>query len=141
MDDKKFMLEAIKDAKESHRNFGAVIIKNNKIIAKAGKRPRHDSKFHAETSAITKACKKLRTKKLSACVMYTTCEPCPMCFYVSYVSKIKRVVYGASINDAIEAGYPEIRISARELSKKSGNKVKLTGNILRDECVKVLNGH
>ena len=76
---------------------GAVIVKDNKIIAKAynQKEKLNDPTAHAEILAIKKACKKLNTWHLDDCVMYVTLEPCTMCAGAIIQARIKKVVYGA----------------------------------------------
>ena len=134
MSDIDFMREAIKDAIANDHRFGAIIVKDYKIIAKSGKRPKSDVRFHAETQSILNA-----GKDLTGCTLYSTCEPCPMCFYMAWATGISRLVYGATINDSIAVGIPEIKISVTELNKKGDSKIKIDGNILRDECLELLN--
>ncbi len=138
MKDELFMKIAIEDAKKQGHHFGAVVVKNNKIISKMGKRPKGDARFHAETQAILNACKKLKSKTLEGCILYSTCEPCVMCFYMAWITKIPRIVFGATLRDSINAGYPEININDSNLNKKSGNKIKLKAGILRNECLALL---
>ena len=133
------MSKAIENAKKNNHHFGSVIVKNNKIIAYPRKRPVGDPRFHAETEAIFNACKKLKTRELKGCTLYATTEPCPMCFYMAWITKIPRIVYGASVNDAIRSGSPEIKVSAEFLNKKGNNKIKITKGILKKECIKLLN--
>jgi guanine deaminase len=137
MKEEEFMLEAIADAKKNKHHFGAVIVKNGKIISKAGKRPVGDPRYHAETQAIIKATKKLKNKHLKDCVLYSTCEPCPMCFYMAWITHIPKIVYGASQKDAIKAGFEEINVNDKELDKKGGNKIKLVRGFLRKECLEL----
>ncbi|RLF62433.1 MAG: nucleoside deaminase, partial [Thermoplasmata archaeon] len=134
MNNEFFMKKAIEDAKAHGHHFGAVIVKDNKIIAKAGKRPRGDARFHAETQAILKACKKLKTRTLKGCILYATCEPCPMCFYMAWITNISKIVYGATLQDSIKYGFPEIEVTAKFLNERSGNKIELKDSFMRDEC-------
>ena len=94
-----YIEEAIKEAKKAYNKgdipVGCVIIKDNKIIAKA-----HNSKenkgiatYHAEILAINKACKKLKTWHLDECILYTTMEPCVMCSGAIIQSRIKKIIY------------------------------------------------
>ena len=133
MRDENFMWEAIKDAKKSKHHFGAVVVKDNKIIGRMGKRPRGDPRYHAETEAIFNT----RMKSLKNCTLYSTCEPCPMCFYMAWITGIKRIVYGATIKDALKAKIPEIKVSNKYLNKKSSNKIKLTSKFMRKECLEL----
>jgi len=135
MKEEDFMREAIKDAKENGHRFGAVLVKEGKIISKAGKRPNNDARYHAETQVILEA-----GKDLNECVLYSTCEPCIMCFYMAWVTGISKIFYGATIKDSINEGTPEIDISVKELNKKIGGKIELHDNFLRDECLKLLKG-
>jgi len=139
MKKEEFMQEAILDAKKNKHHFGAVIVKSGRIISKAGKRPKGDPRYHAETQAIMKATKKLKTKHLKNCVLYSTCEPCPMCFYMAWITHIPKIVYGAYQKDAIKAGFEEIDVDDKELDKKSGNKIILIKGFLRKECLELFN--
>ncbi len=82
--------------------FGAVIVKDGKIIAEAANSVTNDNDptAHAEVNVIRKASKLLNTFDLSDCEIYTSCEPCPMCLGAIYWSGIKTVFYG---NDKIDA--------------------------------------
>lgn len=137
MKEEEFMRSAIKDAKKNKHHFGAVVVKEGKIISKAGKRPIGDPRYHAETQAIMKATKKLKTKHLKSCVLYSTCEPCPMCFYMAWITKIKKIVYGATLQDSINFGFPEIDVGINELNRKGGDKVELVKGFLREECLEL----
>ena len=137
MNEKDFMKIAVEDAKKHGLHFGAVVVKSNKIIAKAGRRPRGDARFHAETQAILKACKKLKTKTLKGCTLYATCEPCPMCFYMAWITNISKIVYGATLQDAVKFGFPEINVTAEFLNRRSGNKIKLKKKFMREECLEL----
>jgi len=137
MEKEEFMRSAIDDARKNRHHFGAVVVKNNKIISKAGKRPIGDARYHAETQAILKATKKLNSKYLKGCILYSTCEPCPMCFYMAWITRIPKIVYGATLQDSIKYGFPEIDIGIDELNRKGGNKVKLVKRFLREECLEL----
>ena len=89
--------EALKALKYDEVPVGAIIVKDNKIIARAHnkKESKNLAINHAEIIAITKASKKLNTWHLDDCIMYVTLEPCPMCAGALIQSRIKKVVYGA----------------------------------------------
>ncbi len=138
MKEEKLMRLAISDAKKRGLHFGAVVVdKTGEVISKAGKRPNGDPRFHAETQAIMRATKKLNSKTLDDCTLYSTCEPCPMCFYMAWITHVKKIVYGASQKDAIKFGFKEINVDDKELDKKSGNKIKLVKGFLRRECLEL----
>jgi len=86
--------------------FGAVIVKEGKIIAEGYNQVRkhHDPTWHAEMQAIREASKKLGTPHLEGCVLYTSAECCPMCLAASYWAHIDHIYYGATIADALKYG-------------------------------------
>ncbi len=91
--------------------FGAVIIKDNKIIASAHNEvlKTKDSTAHAEMNAIRKACKELDSFDLSDCILYTSCQPCPMCLGAIFWARIGTVYYGATEDDAARGGFDDKR--------------------------------
>ena len=130
-----FMHQAVKEAfsgvEHNHGGpFGAVIVKDGKIISKAHNQviKNNDPTAHAEMSAIKKASKKLGTFDLSGCEIYTTCMPCPMCLGAIKWANIKIVYYGASSRDADNIGFRD-----EEFYEKETLELK---NIDRDECLK-----
>jgi len=133
-----FMQEAIDDAIKHGLHFGAVIVKDDKIVVKAGKRPVGDPRYHAETQAIMKATKKLKTRNLKGCTLYSTCEPCVMCYYMAWITGIKKIIFGATLQDSIDLGYPEINVTTGEMNHKSGNKIKLEEGFMKEECLELL---
>jgi tRNA(Arg) A34 adenosine deaminase TadA len=111
--DKKYLHQAIEIAKESVVNgggpFGAVIVKADKVIAKASNRVvlNNDPTAHAEILAIRQASTQLQTFELNDCILYTSCEPCPMCLGAIYWSGIRKVVYSSDRTDAERAGFDD----------------------------------
>ena len=103
----KFMLEALKEAKKAYKKnevpVGAVIVRDEKIIAKAHnlREFKQNSLAHAEIICINKACKKLKNWRLEDCVMYVTLYPCEMCIGAIKQSRISKIYYGAK-DDKIE---------------------------------------
>ncbi len=89
--------------------FGAVIVKDGKILARAHNQVllTHDPTAHAEVQAIRKASSLLGRFDLSDCVLYASCEPCPMCLGAIHWAKLRKVVYGATSYDAAEAGFDD----------------------------------
>lgn len=89
--------------------FGAVIVKDDKIIASTHNEvlKSKDPTAHAEINAIRLASKKLGGFDLSGCVLYTTCMPCPMCLGAIYWARISTVYYGATEKDAAEGGFDD----------------------------------
>ena len=101
-----FMREAIAISIENVKNgggpFGAVIVKDNEIIARGANRvtASNDPTAHAEVSAIREAARKLGTFNLSGCEIYTSCEPCPMCLGAIYWSRLDKIYYANNKVDA-----------------------------------------
>jgi guanine deaminase len=98
---------AAKSIKEGGGPFGALITKDGKIISEGSNRVvlSHDPTAHAEIIAIRRASATIRSHDLSGCVIYTSCEPCPMCLGAIYWSGIKKVVYASDRKDASRAGF------------------------------------
>lgn len=89
--------------------FGAVIVKNNKIIASSHNKVllTKDPTSHAEINVIREASHVLNSFDLSGCVLYTSCEPCPMCMGAIFWSRIDTVYYGATKQDAAKVGFDD----------------------------------
>lgn len=104
----KYMMLALKEALKASRNndvpVGAVIVKNQKVIAKAHNKreKKRNAIFHAEILAINKACKKLNSWRLNGCTMYVTLEPCEMCMAAIKQSRIDNILYGTKSTKNIE---------------------------------------
>lgn len=110
----KFLKQAIQIAIDNVQSssggpFGAIITKNNQIIASAGNQvtATNDPTAHAEIVAIRKAAKQLKTFHLTGCTLYTSCEPCPMCFGAIYFAHIETVYFAANKADAKNAGFDD----------------------------------
>ncbi len=133
--------EAIKNKKNNFKNggpFGAVIIKNNQIIAKSRNTvlKSNDPTAHAEVNAIRKACKKLKTHDLTDCILYTTCEPCPMCLSAIIWSNIKEVYYSNTRYDAAEIGFRDELIYEY---LKGNNETITLKQLNKNETIKLFN--
>ncbi|MEM6318558.1 MAG: nucleoside deaminase [Bacteroidota bacterium] len=107
MQHQEFLQKAIDLAIEGMENgiggpFGAVIVKDGKIIGQSSNEvfKNHDPTAHAEIQAIRDACANEGTRHLKGCTLYTSCEPCPMCYTAVHYAKIERVFYAATHADA-----------------------------------------
>lgn len=135
-----FMREALKQAKKAYDKLevpvGAVIVKDNKIIARAynQKETKFDTTKHAELIAIQKASRKLKSWRLIDCDMYVTLEPCTMCAGAIINSRIRKVYFGTSEEKTGAVG------SKLNLFKDYtfNHKVNYEKNILNDECKNIL---
>lgn len=125
-----FMSRAIELAAENAGSvtggpFGAVIVKDGEIVAAQSNKVTVDidPTAHAEVNAIREACKVLGTFDLSGCVLYSSCEPCPMCLSAAYWAHIDKIYYAADRYDAAKVGFDDefiykelsLPISARRL--------------------------
>ncbi len=141
--DKSYMRLAIKKAlsgvKAGQTPFGACIVKNGKIIICAHNVvwKKTDITSHAEVNAIREACKKLKTVDLSGCTIYSTCEPCPMCFSAIHWAKISKIYLGTGIKDEKNMGFSELDISNTTMKKLGKSPVKIVSNFLKDESMMV----
>jgi len=104
---KEFMREAIKLSQQGMDNndggpFGAIVVKDGKIIGRGNNRvtSSNDPTAHAEVVAIREACKKLDDFQLENCIIYTSCEPCPMCLGAIYWARPAKMFYACSREDA-----------------------------------------
>jgi guanine deaminase len=89
--------------------YGAVIVKDNQLIAASGNKVTSniDPTAHAEVMTIRLACKKLNDFQLRDCILYTSCEPCPMCLGAIYWARLKKVYFACSRHDAAAANFDD----------------------------------
>ena len=110
---KEFMIEAIglsvDNLEKGGGPFGAVIVKDGKIIARGANSVTiaNDPTAHAEVNAIRKAADVLGTFDLSGCEIYTSCEPCPMCLGAIYWARLDKIYYANTKNDAKDIGFDD----------------------------------
>ncbi len=137
--EEKFMKEALKEAKKAFEKdevpVGAVIVKDNKIIARAHniKELKGDSTQHAEILAIQKACKKLGAWRLSNCDIYVTLEPCPMCAGALIQARIRKLYIGTQ-DDKTGACGSVLNL----LDYPFNHKIEIEKYILKEECETIL---
>lgn len=110
----EFMKKAIKCSDYSIENkiggpFGAIIVKDGKVISEAWNTVTtdNDPTAHAEVNAIRKACRALDSFKLDGCVIYTSCEPCPMCLSAIYWARIEKIFYANTRVDAANINFDD----------------------------------
>jgi tRNA(Arg) A34 adenosine deaminase TadA len=118
--------------------FGAVVVKDGKIIAEGTNRvtSTNDPTAHAEVVAIREACKALGTFQLDGCSIYTSCEPCPMCLGAIYWARPDNVFFASTREDAAAAGFDDEMIYV-ELGKPNKDRRRPMTNLLRDEAIVV----
>lgn len=127
---------SIENVKNGGGPFGAVIVKDDQVIATGVNRvtSNHDPTAHAEVSAIRSACALLRTFDLSGCDIYTSCEPCPMCLGAIYWAHIDHIYYGNNKNDAAAIGFDDSFIYEEMALDRQDRKKKMT-ELLHDEAL------
>jgi guanine deaminase len=115
--------------------FGAVIVKEGMVIARSSNRvvPTNDPTAHAEVSAIRLACQELETYSLEGCVIYTSCEPCPMCLSAIYWAHIDEIYYANDKSDAAKIGFDDQFIYDEIACKMADRKIQHV-QLLRDEA-------
>lgn len=139
MDDEQFMKLAIEEAKIAPFPFGCILVKDNKVIAtgRSGEATDFDPTAHAEINAIRSACKEIHSSDLSGATLYSTCEPCPMCFSAAWWANVSRIVFGISLEESTKLFEQEILVSTKYLNSKGGNKIEIKGGVLKEEILKL----
>ncbi len=138
---KDFMFSAIKCAEEAlskeGMGFGAVIVKDNKIISFGSNSVNfsNDPTAHAEINAIRDASNKLGVN-LNGCILYSTCEPCPMCFTAAWWANISKIIFGVSLED-VSSVSKEILLPVEFINEKGGGVIEIERGFMRDECMKL----
>lgn len=117
--------------------FGAVIVKDGKIVATGVNRvtANTDPTAHAEVNAIREASKKIGTYDLTGCEIYTSCEPCPMCLGAVYWAHLDKMYYGNTKTDARDIGFDDSFIYD-EIELKPENRQVKTVQLLSEEAIK-----
>lgn len=137
---KKFMRKAIalsiQNIQKGGGPFGAVIVKDGKVIATGVNRVTRntDPTAHAEVTAIRKASKKLGTFDLAGCDIYTSCEPCPMCLGAVYWAHLDKMYYGNTKTDAKNIGFDDSFIYD-EIELKPEKRRLITTQLLSEEAI------
>lgn len=118
--------------------FAAAIMMDEKLIFSGNKSQTCKNPiYHAEISCINEFCKSFDYHLLDNCIMFTSCEPCLMCFHAIYTAGIRHIVYAASIEDAIQYGSGDELIHIREYAQKMNMDIKIDGPFLRDRACNI----
>lgn len=143
MQDTQFLREAIRLSRTRMRQgrggpFGAVVARDGAIIARGWNvvTSSLDPTAHAEVVAIRRACRKLGTFQLAGCILYSSCEPCPMCLAAAYWARVDRLVYAATRDDAAHAGFDDAFIYGQVPLAPEARSLH-TDRLLRAEAVTV----
>ena len=141
MTDKELMRRAIALSIDSVKNgggpFGAVIARDGEVIAEGSNSVTidNDPTAHAEVNTIRKACKKLGTFDLTGCVIYTSCEPCPMCLGAIYWAHLDKIYFANNREDAAAIDFDDDFIY-KEIALPVYRRQKPSEILLRDEAIK-----
>lgn len=116
--------------------FGAVIVKDGRIIGEGANEvtSTNDPTAHAEVLAIRRACEKLGVFELKDCELYTSCEPCPMCFGAIYWARISRIYFASTAEDAAKAGFDDSFINGELKVPPSQRRIPTT-QMMREEAL------
>lgn len=142
--DEWYMRLAIAEARRGRalgeHPFGAVLVDpGGAVLASAYDTVEldDDRTSHAETMLVKKACG-MRGRDLSGCVLYTTTEPCPMCFTTAWLAGVARIVFGTTMNEVRQhtgGAVEELFVPASLMNVQASRKVELVGGLLREECL------
>ncbi|MBK9155274.1 MAG: nucleoside deaminase [Chloracidobacterium sp.] len=142
--DVEFMRRAIELARQGVEGnvggpFGCVIAKDGRLIAEGvnAVSSTNDPTAHAEIVAIRRACEKLDSFRLEGCLIYATCEPCPMCLGAIYWSRAERLYIACDRNDAAAAGFDDAHIYEELCSTELGNRKIPVSILLRADGLAV----
>jgi guanine deaminase len=125
---KYYINKAIEEANNSDGGpFGAIIVKDNNIISTGNNKVSvlNDPTAHAEIIAIRNACQKIQDFSLEGCTLYTSCEPCPMCLSAIYWSRINKVYYANTSEDAANINFDDKEIYEELFKNKNDRKINM----------------
>mgnify|MGYP001972589749 FL=1 len=117
--------------------FSSIIVRGEKIIAEGSNKVTlsNDPTAHGEIVAIREACKKLNNFNLNGCELYSTCEPCPMCLSAIYWSRINKIYYANTREDARKIDFDDSSIYSEFQKNINERKIPMT-QIMRNEALK-----
>ncbi len=127
-------------AKEHGGPFGACIVHRGEVVARGHNEvlKTNDPTRHAEVCAITRAGRKLGTPHFKGCDIYSTTEPCVMCFAAINWAQIRRIYFGTTVRDVKRLGFNELIVSNRRLHTLGKSRVEIVAGFMREDCQKLL---
>ncbi len=119
--------------------FGAVVVKDGVVVGEGWNQvtSTNDPTAHAEVQAIRDAGRRLGTFNLAGTILYSSCEPCPMCLAATYWARVDRLVYGASAKDAAEIGFDDAFLH-EEFHRQPHERTLPTTRALIEEAQRVM---
>ena len=145
--DESFIDVAIDISRNSFYPFGAIVVRDGKIIGRSDDNvPSKNTVFqHAELIAIDSAVSNIKDSisrgNLHECTLYTSCEPCMMCQEAILAEGISRIVYAATIEDSNQYFCKEYPVSIKDIVERSNSPIKLVEKLHRDKAISVLKEH
>lgn len=117
--------------------FGAVVVRDGEVLAASGNSVLRDNdpSAHAEVNAIRAACRKVGSPHLTGATLYTSCEPCPMCYATAYWARVSRIYYAAGWQDYADL-FDDSNIS-QDMARPYPERTVAVDQILRDDALKV----
>jgi len=128
--------EASRSKQTGNKGYGAVVALGNRVVGQAHDTAatERDPSLHAEVKAIRQAVRTLNDPNLSGAILFSTCEPCPMCTSLAVWANLTTIVYGASTAETAEMGRSRILLSAQEIVDRSPAMVEVIGGVLGEQC-------
>jgi tRNA(Arg) A34 adenosine deaminase TadA len=141
--DRDYMRQAIQQMRQAGvvdktgGPFGAVVVRDGKVLAASGNSVMRDNdpSAHAEVNAIRIACRAVGSPNIPGAVLYSSCEPCPMCYSTAYWARISKIFYAASWSDYADL-FDDSNIS-HDMAKPYPERTVALQQIMRDDAQKV----
>lgn len=127
---------AASDRTKGGYGIGAVIVKKGTLISRGTTTVQKccDPTLHAEINAIRVACRKLKSRTLEGCDLYSTFEPCPMCTSAAIWARMRGITFGALMSDHTRKTHQRVLIPAYQIVRLGVPRLEILGGLLRDEC-------
>jgi guanine deaminase len=133
--------EAYRGIRAGHGGpFGACIVYKGDVVASGHNEvlKANDPTRHAEICAVVRASKAFGTPHFKGADIYSTTEPCVMCFAAIHWAQIKTIYFGTTVKDAQKLGFNELTISNRSLRRLGKSRVEVVSGVMREECLELL---
>jgi tRNA(adenine34) deaminase len=129
--------EANVSRQEGNKGYGAAVVLGQRVLSRAHDTDvtQRDPSLHAEVNAIRQAVQALGDDNLGGAMLFSTCEPCPMCSSLAVWANLTTIVYGASIEETALLGKARIHVSAADIVAQSPVMLEIIGGVLREECL------
>ncbi len=129
--------EAQVSRQEGNQGYGSVVVLGQRVLSCAHDTAvtQRDPSLHAEVNAIRQAVQVLGDDNLSGALLFSTCEPCPMCCSLAVRANLTTIVYGVSIEETARPGKARIGMGAADISAKSPVMIEVIAGVLREECL------